>query len=389
MTLPIDRDYILATLQDIVRIDSINPGLIPGSAGEGELAAYLADALRAIGLEVDVSEPLPGRPNVVGILRGNGGGRSLMLNGHTDTVGVDGMDAPFSAEVRDGKLYGRGAYDMKASLAAMLGAAKAFVDSGEKLAGDLLLAMVVDEEFHNTGTQAIVESHPVDGAIVTEPTGLRVCVAHRGFWWFDVETIGRAAHGSRYQDGIDANRLMGYFLVELDKHAAELLQCPPHELLGPPSIHAPLIKGGSSQSVYAARCLTELERRLLPGETPEQIVQDLQTILDRLTETVPNFRGTVKQGFGRQAFEVSSDAAIVQTVVDACQQQLGAPPELYGELWWMDSALLAQAGVETVIIGPKGAGAHADEEWVDLESVYELAHILVRASQRYCDAPHK
>lgn len=385
MPITIDRDYIIKILQAMVAIDSVNSVLVPGAAGEGELGNYLANEMRAIGLEVDVIEVQPGRPNVVGVLKGSGGGKSLMLNGHTDIVGVEGMKAPFSAEIRDGKLYGRGAYDMKASLAASLAVAKALIDSGETLTGDLVLAMVIDEEYHSAGTEALIKTHPVDGAIVTEPTGLRVCVAHRGFCWFDVETIGRAAHGSRYQDGIDANRLMGYFLVELDKLSDELLERPKHDLLGAPSIHAPLIKGGSSQSVYAARCLAELDRRLLPGETPEQALTEIQAIIDKLRATVPNFKATVKLTFVRNAYEISPDTPIVQTLVDAYQQHQGTLPEIYGELWWMDSALLADAGIETVIIGPKGAGAHADEEWVELESVFELAEILLKASIAYAN----
>src|SRR5690606_31392676 len=206
----IDREYILTDLQKMVQLDSVNPSLVSGGNGEADVAHYLADEMRSLGLEVDIQEVLPNRPNVVGVLKGKGKGRSLMLNGHTDIVGVEGMSDPFSGKIENGRMYGRGAYDMKAGLAASLGVAKALIDAGEELAGDLVLAMVIDEEFHNKGTQAVIKSHPTDAAIVTEPTGLRVCVAHRGFWWFDVETIGRAAHGSRYQDGIDANRLMGY-----------------------------------------------------------------------------------------------------------------------------------------------------------------------------------
>lgn len=385
MPLTIDRDYILTVLQKMVQIDSVNPSLVSGGTGEADVAQYLADEMRSLGLEVDIQEVLPNRPNVVGVLKGKGNGRSLMLNGHTDIVGVEGMADPFSGKIENGRMYGRGAYDMKAGLAASLAVAKALIDAKEELAGDLVLAMVIDEEFHNAGTQAVINSHPTDGAILTEPTGLRVCVAHRGFWWFDVETIGRAAHGSRYQDGIDANRLMGYFLVELDKLAQELLQRPPHELLGTASIHAPLIKGGSSQSVYAARCLTELERRLLPDETPEQALAEIQSIIDRLSATVPNFKATVKQGFGRHAFAISPNNPIVQTVVEAYQGKFEQRPEIYGELWWMDSGLLANAGIDTVIIGPKGAGAHADEEWVELESVFELADILLQSTRQYCN----
>ena len=380
----IDREYLVNILRDMVQIDSVNSELVPGGAGEGELARYLGGKMRELGLDVDVEEVLPGRPNIVGTLKGRGGGKSLMLNGHTDTVGIQGMAEPLSGDIRDGKLYGRGAFDMKASLAASLAVAKALIDGDVSLAGDLVLAMVIDEEYHSAGTEAVIKSHPVNGAIVTEPTGLRLCVAHRGFCWFDIETIGRAAHGSRYQDGVDANRLMGYFLVELDKYATDLLKRNPHPLLGTSSIHAPLIKGGSSQSVYAARCLTELEYRLLPGETPQQVQAELQNILDKLSETVSDFKATIKQTFSRSAYETSPESDIAQTVINAYQKHAGTSPEIYGELWWMDSALLADAGIETVIIGPTGAGAHADEEWVELDSVFALAGILTEATIQYC-----
>jgi acetylornithine deacetylase len=273
---------------------------------------------------------------------------------------------------------------MKASLAGMLAAVKSLLDSNIRLGGDVLLAFVIDEEYGSLGTEAIVEKYRTDGAIVTEPTGLRISLAHRGFQWIDIEVIGRAAHGSRYMDGIDANRLMGYFLVALDQHAQDLLDRPNHALLGPPSIHAALLSGGSSQSVYAARAKVELERRTLPGENTADILADIQALVDELTGMVPNFKATVTAGLGRAAFEVAEDAPIVTALIQSAEAVLGERPKTYGELWWMDSALLQAAGIETAIIGPAGAGAHADEEWVDLDSVYDYTRILVEVMQRYC-----
>jgi acetylornithine deacetylase len=325
---------------------------------------------------------------VVGILKGKGGGRSLMLNAHTDTVGVTGMDNPFSATVRDSKLYGRGAYDMKASIAACLAVMKGLVDARVRLAGDVLFTAVIDEEYGSLGTEDILRHYNADGAIITEPTGLRVCCAHRGFVWIGIETIGRAAHGSRYMDGIDANMMMGRLLVALNAYARALLDEPGHLLLGSPSLHAPILRGGVSQSVYAARCYVELERRTLPGETVEGVMADIQAIVDALAAQDPQFKAEVKLVFSREAFEVASDAPIVQAVRDAATGILGIEPATYGELWWMDSALLAEAGIETVIIGPAGGGAHADVEWVEIESVVDLAHILTRAVLDYCGVAH-
>lgn len=380
----IDRDYLLRTLADLVRINSVNPTLVEGGPGEAEISAYVGDSLSAIGLSVERQEPEPGRVSVVGTLRGAGGGRSLMLNAHYDTVGVDGMTEPFSAAVRDGRLYGRGAYDMKGSLAAQMAAAKALVDGGTRLRGDLLVAAVADEEYGSLGTAGLVGKYAVHGAIVTEPTALRVCLAHKGYLWIEVTTRGVAAHGSRFDLGIDANLRMGRFLGELEKLEQALRLRPPHPLVGPPSLHAATIRGGSGLSTYADSCMLAIERRTIPGETETLAVAEIQAIADRLAAADPTFRAAVRPFFAREPFEVARQAAIVRTVAQAAGQVLGREPDYFGDTPWMDAALLAAAGVETVVIGPAGAGAHAAEEWVDVESVAQLAEILARAAMDYC-----
>ncbi len=382
--IPIDPDYVTAQIQALVQIDSVNSDLESGAAGEGEIARYVADALNAIGITPQVHEVEAGRTNVFGLLKGTDGGRSLLLNAHLDTVGVTGMRAPFSGELRDGKIYGRGAYDMKASIAAMLAVMKGLVKSDTRLAGDLWFTTVIDEEYGSKGMEHLVTQIHTDAAIVTEPSELRVCCAHRGFVWMEVITQGRAAHGSRFAEGIDANMHMGRVLVEIEKLSRELVQRPGHPLLGPPSIHVPLMKGGTSQSVYAASCRIELERRTLPGETVEGVVAEIQAILDRLAAADPQFSATVRAFFNRDSFEIDPEAEIVQTVCEATEQVLAHPPEIYGEAWWMDSALLAQAGIDTVIIGPSGGGIHANKEWVEVHSVVQLARILARAAVNYC-----
>ena len=218
MTFSIDERYLNQSTQKLVQINSINPLLSPEGKGEGEISAYVADSLNALCLDVKRSEIAPGRFNVVGTLKGSGGGRSLLLNAHMDTVGVDGMTInPFGGELKDGRIYGRGSQDMKASLAAMMATAKALVDVGITLKGDLHITGVADEEYGSLGTEALVQEVSADAAIVTEPTDMHLCRAHRGFIWFDIETFGRAAHGSRYSEGIDANMRMGRVLAELDK----------------------------------------------------------------------------------------------------------------------------------------------------------------------------
>jgi acetylornithine deacetylase len=302
-----------------------------------------------------------------------------------DTVGVEGMAIdPFSGELREGRVYGRGAQDMKGSLAAMIAAAKAIVDAGITLRGDLLITAVADEEHSSTGTEALVKEFRADGAIVTEPTDMHLCRAHRGFVWFEVETIGRAAHGSRYNEGIDANMRMGRFLAELDKLEQELLKRTPHELAGPPSLHAAMIQGGTEISKYAARCKLTIERRTVPGETVEGATAELQAIVDRLAGQDSTFKATVKVDLSRKPFEVREDAAIVQVVDEALKNHLGHRPEHIGQSFWTDAALTSDAGMETVLLGPNGGGLHSAEEWVEMQSLVDLAHVLAQSAIKYC-----
>ncbi len=380
----IDSDYLVATLIDLVRIDSVNPSLVPGGAGESQVAAYVADTLKALGMTVTTLEGAPGRPSVSGRLAGSGGGRSLMLNAHLDTVGIDGMVDALAPVIRAGRLHGRGAYDMKGSLAACLAAAKALTDAKATVGGDLVIAAVADEEYASLGTAEVVRHAPVDAAIVTEPTELDLCIAHKGFVWLEVETLGRAAHGSRYFEGIDANMRMGRFLGRLDRLEQELRARPPHPLLGPPSLHAPMLRGGTELSTYAARCVLGIERRTIPGETEAGVLNEIGALIQETGAADPSFRADLRCLLARNAFKVSPEAAIVQAVRAAATRHLGRPPAFIGKPFWMDSAILADAGVDTVIIGPKGGGAHTDEAWVDVQSLEDLATILADAAADFC-----
>ena len=380
----IDTPYARDTLVRLVQINSVNPALAPGAPGEREIAGFIASSLRSIGLETEIHEPVPGRASVLGRLRGTGGGRSLMLNAHCDTVDVAGMADPFSGEIRDGKVYGRGSFDMKGSLAACMAAAKALADRGARLAGDVLVAAVADEEYGSLGTTDLIGRVRVDGAIVTEPTALDVCLAHKGYLWIEVEVTGRAAHGSKFELGIDANMKMGHFLHGLSELERDLRARPPHALVGPPSLHAALLKGGAGLSTYAPSSTVQIERRTVPGETEAQAVGEIQAIVDSLAASDPDFRAAVRPFFVRDPFEVTPSSGIVRAVDAAAERVLGRPAAHIGDTPWMDAALLQAAGVETVVCGAKGAGAHANEEWVDLDSVMKLAEILAEAAFDFC-----
>ncbi|HMB91865.1 MAG TPA: ArgE/DapE family deacylase [Rhodothermales bacterium] len=384
MEITIDRADLVRILTDLVQIDSTNPLCTPTGAGEADIAAYVADTLRSMDLHVDVHETEPGRPSVVGTWRGSGGGRSLMLNAHMDTVGVEGMEEPFSANIRDGKLYGRGAQDMKGSLAACIAAVKALQQAGAQLAGDVLIAAVADEEFASIGTADVIQHHTVDGAIVTEPTDMKLALAHKGFVWIEVETEGRAAHGSRPDEGRDANMRMGRFLAELDTLEQQLRAREGHPLTGPPSLHVGRIVGGTEWSVYAARCRAQVERRTIPGETSQDVAAEIQTLLDTLAADDPTFRASQKIMAVREPFEVAPEVGIVRATLEAATDVLGHAPPIAGQTFWTDAALLAEAGVETVVVGPIGAGLHTREEWVDIDSLVDLARILAASAQRYC-----
>jgi acetylornithine deacetylase len=383
---PLDRDFLVETCRDLVRINSINPVLVPGAPGEAEIASYVAERLKMIGLEVTRHEPAPGRVSVVGRLPGSGGdgGRSLMLNAHVDTVGVEGMEDPFSGDVRGGRLYGRGAYDMKASLAACIAAARTVAESGIPLRGDLVVAAVADEEYGSLGTADLVTHTLTDAAIVTEPTALEICLAHKGYVWLKVETFGRAAHGSRFEQGVDANMRMGRVLTALAGLEEELRARAPHPLVGPPSLHAALLEGGTGLSTYAAKCRLQIERRTVPGEDEAQVLREVQSLLDGLSSSDPSFQARLESFFVRPPFEVARDADLVMRLADAATAVLGKEPRFVGDSPWMDSALLAGAGVETVVFGPAGTGAHAEEEWVDVESMERCAAVLAATAVSYC-----
>jgi acetylornithine deacetylase len=355
---------------ELVRIDSVNPDLVPGGAGEEEIARFVAAWLQDAGLEVETEEVAPGRFNVVGIARGTGGGRSLLLNAHMDTVGVAGMEGPFEPRSEDGRLYGRGAYDMKASLAAIMLAGAEAVGAG--LRGDVIVTAVCDEEVGSIGSEAVAARVEADAAIVSEPTEERLAVAHRGFAWFEVETAGTAAHGSRPDLGEDAIVRMGHVLVKLEALDATLRERPPHRFLGWGSAHASLIEGGTELSTYPSRCLLRGERRTLPGEARADVEKEARLLLADL-------QGSARVTFFREPFEVEEDTEIASLV----RKHAGAP-EIIGVPYWADSALFAAAGIPTVVFGPKGEGAHAAVEWVDVASAERCAEIYTSVAAELC-----
>jgi acetylornithine deacetylase len=354
----------------LVSIDSVNPTLASTGGGEAAVANALAEWLEQAGLEVHVEEAAPGRPNVIGVAPGSGGGRSLLLNGHTDTVGLLEPDGGLGARVEGGRLYGRGAYDMKASLAAI--ALAAVECAGLGLRGDVIVAAVADEEAGSIGTEGLLRRWSADAAIVAEPTDERLCIAHRGWVAFDIETHGRAAHGSRPDLGIDAIAMMGRILVQIETLDHSLRAGAAHPLLGTGSVHASLIEGGQEYSSYQARCLLSGERRTIPGELRPDVEAELRGLLG-------DADASISFPFGRDPLEVPPDEEIVRAVQDGTGSQ-----DVYGAPFWTDAALFADAGIPAVLYGPRGEGAHAAVEWVELASVERCRDLYVAVAAEFC-----
>jgi acetylornithine deacetylase/succinyl-diaminopimelate desuccinylase family protein len=380
--MPIDAAALPDLLSRLVAIDSTNPDLVPGAPGEGEIARFVARWLEQAGLNVTIEDAEPGRPNVIGVARGSGGGRALMLNAHTDTVGAGGMDEPFTPRIEGDRLYGRGAFDMKGSLAAIMLVAAAARRSN--LRGDLIVTAVCDEEYASIGTQAVVARHRADAAIVTEPTDLDLVVAHKGFIWYAVETRGVAAHGSLPDEGVDAIAKMGPMLLGVQALDQALREQERHPLLGTASVHASLIAGGQELSSYPASCRLEIERRTLPGETVELATRQLEMLLDGIRRADDAFAADMTTMLARNPFAVAPDADIVQLVRRHAAAVIGREPALTGQGGWMDSSLLDAAGIPCVIFGPAGDGAHADVEWADLPSVEQTAETLLAVATEFC-----
>ncbi|MGY4858348.1 M20/M25/M40 family metallo-hydrolase [Cryobacterium sp. AP23] len=359
----------------LVTIDSVNPDLSPGGAGEAEIAAWCAEWLVGRGFEVHRLEERAGRPSVVGIKRGVGGGRSLMLNAHLDTVGIDGYQGdPFSGERHSGRLHGRGAFDTKAGLAAVLVAAHRATLS--PLAGDLLVTLVADEEFGSLGTEEVLRRFTADAAIVVEPSELSLTVAHRGFAWFELTLHGRAAHGSMPQLGVDAIRHAGLVLQAVEDLRTGLEQRPAHPLLGRGSVRVSRINGGTDAATVAPSCTLTIERRTLPGETPAAVEEELRRMLDELSRDTDRFDYELSPLVARGAFEADPAWPVVRLLAEQAERVLGRPVERRGEPFWTDAGLVLEAGVPCLLFGVDGGGAHAAAEWATEESIHQVTDIL-------------
>lgn len=373
---PIPPGDAVALTQALVAIDSRNPAFAQDAPGERGVAEFLAATLTAWGFAVDLIDARNNRPNVLARIGGGHGGRSLMLNGHLDTVGVEGMiHPPFEPTIRDGRLFGRGSADMKAGVAAMCAAA--LRASHEGLGGEVIIAAVVDEEWESAGTRALLDlGVTAHAAIVTEPTRLAICPAHRGFAWADVHVEGRAAHGSRYDIGVDAITHAALLLAELEAYQHGALSERTHPLLGRASFHAGAIHSTNALSAYPAWCTVGLERRTLPGEDGRVFAAELDAAIARVRSRVPNFKAQVRPGLVQAPNDVPTDHALVRALRESAERQ-GTPAPIEGLSCWTDAALLTAAGIPAICFGPGDiAVAHAAEEFVPVSEIVTATEVL-------------
>jgi len=370
-------DPAIRLLRDLVAINSVNPTLVPGAPGEAAIADFIANRMRSSGLDVSVEAVAEGRPNVIGVVEGRSRGRTLMLCGHTDTVGVVGMSAPFTPVEREGRLYARGAQDMKGGVAAMMSAAAHVAQNGGLASGRLIVAAVVDEEHSSIGADALVKTWTADAAIVTEPTDLSIAVGHKGFAWVGVTVEGKAAHGSRPLEGQDAILRLGRVLTRLEALDATLQARPPHPLVGTGSLHASIIAGGHELSSYPDRATLQLERRILPSEPESIAVEEVRAILDAIRREDMTFHGTADAMFSRPAYEVPPDHDLPRALAEAVTRA-GTQARITGASFWTDAAVLGHAGIPSILFGPGGAGLHSTEEYVNIADVTMCRDALIQ-----------
>lgn len=372
-------------LKDLIRIPSINPSIEDGYDEEA-IADYIARWFRKTRRFHVIEQTVDkNRFNVIAILDGKGNGRSLMLNGHMDTVGASYMTVnPFCPISKYGRIYGRGSCDMKGPLAAMMSATLALANLHEPLEGDVIFTGVVDEEQGSRGTSKLVERFRSDAAIVGEPTDLDIAVAHKGYAWLEIETLGKEVHGSIPEQGIDAIEKMSMLVSRLEtlRRQQELKK---HPLVGTARIHTSTISGGTDWSTVPGKCVLRVERRLIPGEGPGDAVKELRQFIQQLSKSDRDLRARVRLVHHADCMEVSAKQPHVQLLLEETRS-LAGKSQVIGAPYWTDAAILVRAKVPSCLFGPGDVRfAHSKNESIKVADVLTAARIYAATAQRYCN----
>lgn len=380
--LAVDADEVLAFARALIAAPSENPGGTEDAAAD--VASGILEGLCAATRTV-VSDA--GRPSVIGTL-GAGARPKLAWNGHLDVVPAGSLDTwsrgPWEGAVVDGRLIGRGSADMKGAIAAALAAGAALARAGIDLRGTLEYHLVADEELAGVhGTQVLWDRGllDADAAIVGEPSELQVGLAERGGAWVTLTAFGRAAHGSQPHRGVNAITSMARYLLRL----SEVLPDREHPLTGRPTVNAALIEGGSAPNVVPDRCVVDVDRRIVPGETdPEAVLAPFRTLAEDLRREHPDLDVRAELREWTDAAEASPDTDLVRTVIEAVAAETGSPPALVGFTGITDARFyINDVRAPTVILGPGSLGvAHTANESVAVDELVRAARAYARIFAR-------
>jgi acetylornithine deacetylase len=368
-------------LRDLVRLPSVNPmgrALQGPDLYEHRVSAYLEDFFHGIGVPCERQTIAPQRANVIARFESPEARRTLVFEAHQDTVPTDNMTVePFGARVEDGRLYGRGACDIKGGMAAMLAAFARVVREKPAGACNLVMACSVDEEHTFLGVQEMVRRGlKADMAVVAEPTSLRVVKAHKGVCRWQMTTAGRSCHSSTPELGVNAIYRMSRLLVAIERYAAELRASRSDPLLGPPTLSVGRIEGGSSVNTIPDRCRIDVDRRLIPGEEAEDARRRFAEVLKAEHPEVPFECGPIWINCPALGAELSGELV---TRLGRCLDAVMGSHEVITVPYGTDASTLALAGIPSVVFGPGDiARAHTCDEWVPLDEVEQAGEVLYR-----------
>lgn len=385
----VKRAELEKLVKDLVRIPS-HPGV---PTQEREVAQFLHDFLSDEGIECKLRTVEKGRPNVIAVAKGSGTGKRLMLNGHTDTVPAFDMGIPpFTPKVQKGRLYGRGALDMKGGLGAMAMTLVALDRAKAKLQGDLILTAVVGEERRSEGIEDIVLKGPkADMAIVGEPTYLEIQPSHRGLEWLEVHFYGKAAHGGQADRGVNAISMAARFVTKVEDELLPKLRERKSKHTLPPTLNMGVIQGGQQPSSVADHCVVKIDRRWTPEESLQRVFQEFYQLFDELKKEDPRFKAELKRDPANMKTMthvpnvVLPSHPLVRSLERSVKTVTGKPAKVTSFWGWTDAALLTHfARTPTVVFGPGGAGAHARVEYVNVDDLLRCMHVYSQVALEMC-----
>jgi acetylornithine deacetylase/succinyl-diaminopimelate desuccinylase len=383
---------VIALLRELIQA----PSYIGLPRQEEQAVSVLAGYFAKHEIEFFTTEVRPGRPNLSATVRGPKPGGQLIFCGHTDTVAPNTitMMEPFGAEIRDSRIYGRGAVDMKGPVAAMAAALVALKNLRLLEKGAVMLAAVIDEEMESLGAEALIHSGvAADGAIVGEPTGNQIAIGHKGLEWLEIEFLGKATHGGTPEKGLNAISAAARFVRIVEDELTPKLQTRRHPVLGAPTINLGTIRGGDQPSTVAARCTIQLDRRWVPAETIEQVFGELEEILASVRNAMPGLKTELRRVSGGMAtmvrgpLEIAADHSLVRAAQKARGEIYGGASVLTAFPAWTDAALLSrEAKIPCLVCGPGDLSlAHSAEESIAIAEVEQAVALYALAAIHFLD----